>query len=261
MTGGFFDQPAHTLRADGFDASEDGTGRGTPLVPIPFDTTHITSPTNRSNPQIGDPCHHLAAQAHVPAIAFSCKDYGADAGDISPTLRSMGHDKSHANAGGQVAVAMNLRGRDGGAMPELSDLASLRAADGGSSRSYVLQDVADTLTSSWHESNGATPGNNVGLVNAVLSGWRVRRITPREAERLQGFPDDFTLVPYRGRMMADGPRYKMLGNSMAVPVVRKIGERIAMVDRLTRSACIPCEGWGDYLGKTCEQCDGAGVIA
>ena len=60
---------SHALTAEGFDASEDGTGRGTPVV------------------------------------AFSCKDYGADAGPISPTLRSMGHDGSHANAGGQVAVA------------------------------------------------------------------------------------------------------------------------------------------------------------
>jgi len=51
-----------------------------------------------------------------------------------------------------------------------------------------------------------------------------------------GFPDDFTLVPYRGRMMADGPRYKMLGNSMAVPVLRWIGRRIEMVDALHASA-------------------------
>ena len=54
---------AHTLRADGFDASEDGTGRGTPLVPIAFDTPQITSKANRSQPQPGDPCHPLAAGA------------------------------------------------------------------------------------------------------------------------------------------------------------------------------------------------------
>lgn len=63
----------------------------------------------------------------------------------------------------------------------------------------------------------------------------VRRLTPRECERLQGFPDDYTLVPYRRRMMADGPRYKMLGNSMAVPVMRWIGKRIALVDHMARS--------------------------
>lgn len=59
---------------------------------------------------------------------------------------------------------------------------------------------------------------------------QVRRLTPRECERLQGFPDDYTAIPYRGKPAADcpdGPRYKALGNSMAVPVVRWIGERIA----------------------------------
>ena len=56
----------------------------------------------------------------------------------------------------------------------------------------------------------------------------VRRLTPRlrECERLQGVPDGWTLVPYRGKPMADGPRYKMLGNGFAVPVIRWIGERL-----------------------------------
>ena len=58
----------------------------------------------------------------------------------------------------------------------------------------------------------------------------VRRLTPRECERLQGFPDDYTLTPYRGKSASDGPRYKALGNSMAVPVVAWIGQRIANED-------------------------------
>ncbi|WP_242137334.1 DNA cytosine methyltransferase [Sphingomonas sp. TREG-RG-20F-R18-01] len=66
----------------------------------------------------------------------------------------------------------------------------------------------------------------------VLDGGRVRIATPREWERSLGFPDDYTLAPYRGKPMADGPRYKALGNSMAVPVMRWIGERIAAVDAL-----------------------------
>lgn len=58
----------------------------------------------------------------------------------------------------------------------------------------------------------------------------VRRLTPRECERLQGFPDDYTDIPYRNKEHApDGPRYRALGNSMAVPVMRWIGERIRMV--------------------------------
>jgi DNA (cytosine-5)-methyltransferase 1 len=63
----------------------------------------------------------------------------------------------------------------------------------------------------------------------------VRRLTPVECERLQGFPDDWTNIPYRGKPAADGPRYKAIGNSMAVPVMRWIGERIDAVDRATKA--------------------------
>lgn len=61
---------------------------------------------------------------------------------------------------------------------------------------------------------------------AVSGPFAVRRITPREAERLQGFGDDYTRIPHRGKPAADDPRYKALGNSMAVPVMHWIGERI-----------------------------------
>lgn len=57
----------------------------------------------------------------------------------------------------------------------------------------------------------------------------VRRITPLECERLMGFPDNYTLIPYRGKLTADGPRYKALGNSFAVPVIKWIGRRIQVV--------------------------------
>ncbi|SFM97137.1 DNA cytosine methyltransferase [Methylobacterium pseudosasicola] len=150
---------------------------------IAFDTTQITSAQNRNNPQPGDPCHPLAAGAHPPAIAFSCKDYGADATDMgaTPTMRAMGHSESHANAGGQLAVAI---------------------------------------------------GHNGG---PAFTEWAVRRLTPLECERLQGFSDGWTAVPWRGGTMADGPRYKMLGNSMAVNVMRWIGRRIEAVDALAEA--------------------------
>jgi DNA (cytosine-5)-methyltransferase 1 len=65
----------------------------------------------------------------------------------------------------------------------------------------------------------------------VSTGWAVRRLTPTECERLQGFPDRFTDVPYRNRNWTpDGPRYKALGNSMAVNAMRWIGRRIAIID-------------------------------
>lgn len=70
-------------------------------------------------------------------------------------------------------------------------------------------------------------------LNAVVQGYAVRRLTPLECERLQGMPDDHTKVPYRGKTAdecPDTPRYRAIGNSMAVPVMRWIGERIALAD-------------------------------
>ena len=140
----------------------------------------------------------LEGRAVPQAVAFSCKDSGLDSGEISPTLRGMGHSESHANAGGQVAVAFNLRGREGGAMAEMAEMASLRASSGGSSRTYIGQ-------------------------------MRVRRLTPKECERLQGFKDNWTKINSK---TADGPRYRVIGNSMATVVMKWLGERIDMVDKL-----------------------------
>lgn len=75
--------------------------------------------------------------------------------------------------------------------------------------------------------------NTQTLFSEEGGGMVVRRLTPRECERLQGFPDDWTKIPYRGKPAdecPDGPRYKAIGNSMAVPVMRWIGERIAMAE-------------------------------
>jgi site-specific DNA-cytosine methylase len=100
---------------------------------------------------------------------FTAKDYGADAGELAPTLRAGGHTGSHANGGVMPAVAINLA---------------------------------------------------------------VRRLTPRECERLQGFPDLYTDIPWRGKPAPDGPRYKALGNSWAVPCPAWIGRRIAIAETL-----------------------------
>lgn len=192
---------AHTLRAEGFDASEDGTGRGTPLVPVAFDTTQVTSKANVSNPNPGDPCHPLCAGAHAPAIAFGCKDSDparSVSEQVTPTLRAMGHQSSHANAGGQVAVAYTTK---------LHNTASNNAGKLFKERTTCL------------DANSPAP--------ALLTPNQVRRLTPRECERLQGAPDDWTLVPNaQGKPMADGPRYRMLGNSFAIPVIHWIGKQI-----------------------------------
>jgi DNA (cytosine-5)-methyltransferase 1 len=85
-------------------------------------------------------------------------------------------------------------------------------------------------TSSVHATLDANKGSR--RMEGVMAAMAVRRLTPRECERLQGFPDDYTLVEYRKKPAADGPRYRALGNSMAVPVMRWIGERIKAVDEL-----------------------------
>ncbi len=75
-----------------------------------------------------------------------------------------------------------------------------------------------------------TLGRNHGQENAISNGVLVRRLMPVECERLQGFPDNHTQISWRGKEATecpDGPRYRAIGNSMAVPVMRWIGERIA----------------------------------
>ena len=72
-----------------------------------------------------------------------------------------------------------------------------------------------------------------GVPRVMEDDMEIRRLTPRECERLQGFPDDWTKIPYRGKPAEecpDGPRYKAMGNSMAVNVMRWIGNRIDMYE-------------------------------
>ena len=76
-------------------------------------------------------------------------------------------------------------------------------------------------------------------IRSPINAENVRRMTPIEWERLQGFPDNWTLVPYRNKTedkCPDGPRYKALGNSMAVNVMRWIGKRISSKDQEIRDA-------------------------
>jgi len=167
---------AHSLRANGFDASEDGTGRGTPLVPV----ANTLKANNGGGGFGSDP-----NETFVPMAFHGTQDPCANYGDTAPTIG--------CNQGQEACIAYNLRGREGGAMPEPADVASVRAASGGSSRTYV----------------------------------GVRRLTPTECERLQGFPDGYTLIDWRyGKPASDGPRYKALGNSMAVPVMAWLARRI-----------------------------------
>jgi len=264
---------AHALRGEGHDASEDGTGRGTPLVAVahPLPTAGALSANGGTtkkhgfgmgqqdwesgyavpiaiqeravaeNPGAGPggkgysdegAAYTLEARTQVQAVAFglSTQQEPKWAEGVSPTLAlpsktgggqvsavAFGWQNSAAQGASASehiaptldksktpAVAFDMRGREGGAMPEgPHDTANIRAADGGSSRSYVAEP------------------------------WAVRRLTPEECEALQGFPRSFTRIPYRGKpaeICPDGPRYKALGNSWAVNVAEWVGERINEVD-------------------------------
>lgn len=86
-------------------------------------------------------------------------------------------------------------------------------------------------------SSSASDINHTGGVINPIDRMAVRRLTPKECERLQGFPDDHTLIPWRNKpadQCPDGPRYKALGNSMAVPCMVWIGKRIDAVERNNR---------------------------
>ena len=155
---------AHALRGEGFDASEDGTERGTPLVPV----AHAFDARQSDVLQYGDRTGPLDTDGHSVAVAFDTYNQ------------------------------------------------------------TITGDTTQTLCS-----RGDTPGGNAHLVPAVQTAMQVRRLTPRECERLQGFQDGYTAIPWRSRPASecpDGPRYRALGNSMAVPVMRYLGERIVAVE-------------------------------
>jgi DNA (cytosine-5)-methyltransferase 1 len=102
----------------------------------------------------------------------------------------------------------------------------------------VLQPIAvDTYnyTTNEHTAQTIRSASDTEHIGAVLQTMAIRRLTPKECERLQGFPDDWTQIPYRNKpadQCPDGPRYKACGNSMAVPVMRWIGERIQLIDTI-----------------------------
>ena len=209
-------QIAHALKAEGADASEDGTGRGNPIVAYAFQPRIARN--GRSD--MGDLINSLSAQsgetgkgdaAPCVAIAFN---HNAQADQLPHNSRDTSiNDGLTCSQQGAVALSIAENQRD-----------ELRTAD-----------ISPALTI-----GGGKPGEgySTALVNSA-----VRRLTPRECERLQGFQfrvgpfypgawrdnagrywsPDYTAIPGA----ADGPRYKALGNSWAVPKFRWLGARIA----------------------------------
>lgn len=159
------------------------------------------------DPDVNHELAHTLGRNHGQenaCIAFSYKDYGGDATEnLSPTLRAGNSCNSNQNSGQPPAIA--LAGNTIGRAPQ----------NGGNGTGYDESGVSYTLTKS--DIHGVSVRNTV------------RRLTPVECERLQGFPDNHTQISWRGKDAADcpdGPRYRTIGNSMAVPVMRWIGERI-----------------------------------
>ena len=174
----------------------------------------------------------------VVPVAFSCKDHGADAGEIAPTIRSMGHDGSHANGGGQIAVMFEprmVRTTGGQPQEELSHClrADVNTGDGAPCVAFAQNSRDELREMDVIGALAAEPG--MKQTSYLRQGFQVRRITPTEAARLQGFPDDYLDITFRGKPACDGPKYKALGNSMAVPCMRWIGERIFSINAQVNS--------------------------
>lgn len=186
---------AHTLRADGFDASEDGTGRGTPLA-VSF-CLNAKGGVGRLDGE-SETLIPTNGGAFVDAVPVSV-DYtnGLIQGDISGTLEAA---QSKGNRGQGVIQPMAFGWQNA-------------AAQG-----MPVDTIAPTLDKSKHP--------------ATATATAVRRLMPVECERLQGFPDGHTAIMWRGKPAADGPRYEALGNSWAVNCARWIGRRIEAVESI-----------------------------
>lgn len=188
---------AHTLKGEGFDASEDGTGRGTPIVPVAFQANASGANFHASFGIAGtlkagnNGCGNGQAVAIQERAVSENPNAGPQGkgwqGGVGYTLEARHHVQAVAFDPNQVTSKAN--------------------------RSTPSAEVCHTLPSS-----STPPG--------LAAPWAVRRLMPVECARLQGFPDDHTAITYRGKPAADGPQYKAYGNSMAVPVVRWIMERM-----------------------------------
>ena len=306
--GGSVGSVAHALTSEGFDASEDETGRGTPLVPQIVGALTAKGPEANGAPEV-DADHYL------PQIVGALSDGAHHGGGLNGQDAYTGRIiPAPAPSEGQTPVpvafpptqdpisstdgtihAMKTGSKAGSA----THAVAIRTANTSANGHEIAEDVAHTIDqvqgqavafgvsespetahclrsgaskADKHESttyvvrrNMAGSGGTSGSPPAVAfsagnhasshgiaygeelnppiragasgtnqaptmaKGMAVRRLTPTECERLQGFPDGHTRIPWRGKdadQCPDGPRYKALGNSMAVPVMRWIGERI-----------------------------------
>lgn len=227
----------------------------------------INRPTGGTNGPMAygpmEPSPTLRASKDVPAVAYGFKYHvSACAGtlgferELCPTQIAGKPPAVVTNYGEEVAGTLTARG-DSSAGPMqgqnvvcMADAAANASVDEGvcgalkanNDRNQPMVAVASNqrgearLENGDGQISGCIPANPSGKqVQAVTDGHVVRRLTPLECERLQGMPDGWTKVPYRGKPAGecpDGPRYKAIGNSMAVPVMAWIGRRLIAVDLL-----------------------------
>ena len=255
--GGGFDgaDVAHALRGEGFDASEDGTGRGTPIVPVqqPFSImpmnsgkdykareTDVAQPIMAGGPVGGNQGGDIIALQDTRGMdkAQNGKGWSDDGTSYTvDALATQGVVQPHAIAIQERAVSENPDAgpdgkgwRDDGAAYTLEARSVTQAvAFAENSRAELRLCGGDGTVSAQLTTGGGKAGQ--GQPCAITS-WGVRRLTPTECARLQGFPDDWARIPWRGKPAEDcpdGPQYKSYGNSMAVNVMAFIGERIEAV--------------------------------
>lgn len=168
----------------------------------------------------GTLCGALSASPGMKQTTYICETANAgEDGDPANTISA-----SHPHA-----VAVSQDGEEIGGTLTASD--SSPCADRG--QNVVCLGDDNAKASCDEEMSGSLKCGGSAPI-AASPAMVVRRLTPTECERLQGFPDGWTLIPYKGKPAEecpDGPRYKAIGNSMAVPVMRWIGERIDMFER------------------------------
>lgn len=164
-----------------------------------------------------------AGQGHPRAAALGFGGRQSGASDAATALTAHGHRldwEVETFIAEPIAFSCNDYGNDAvkGGSPTLRSVVTPAIAFNARQDPVYLTECSGLLDTD-------------GGAQAAIGNWRVRRLTPRECERLQGFPDDWTLVLYRRRPAADGPRYRAVGNSMAVNVMRWIGTRIDLCER------------------------------
>lgn len=194
---------------------------------LPFNPTQVTSKQNGNNPQWDDPCHTISATDRPPHVICATQ-YGDE---IAGTLTAR-HDSSPCADRGMNVICM----ADGNANAAIDeDLCGTLHVGGDPSFVAVEasngEDVVGALCARDYKGVGSQyVSEGKVIAQKEDAHYFVRKLMPIECERLQGFPDGWTDVEFKGKPASDAARYKALGNSMAVPVMHWIGKQIARFD-------------------------------